>query len=481
MNEQEVREGLENARTRLNDAHTQADGRALTEDEQRQWDEDMAYIAEQERVLARYDEIRTLAARGYVEAPTPDPIAEPDGLRTPGRQNPWDLNVVTRALHQETPEKGGQELRSRALDAVEKSVGINDRSKEHITKLLSAFDMEDDEAEGSGARRLAAHVIATSSPEYIRAWSKAFKTGMRTGAPDMRALDVLQRAMSLTDASGGHAVPLPIDPTLILDDDQTVSPFRQISTVKTIVTDELKTVNTTAVTASYDAEAAEVSDDATTFANTNISMHMARAFVPHSIEIGMDYPGFTQDIAFLLADAKMQLEDAKFATGSGTGEPFGVVTGITGANIIASNTADTFALGDVYDLDEELPSRFARNAAWVANKKIYTAIREAGNANLDDFWVNLRDGQPSQLLGHPTYEASEMDGVIDAAADNKVLILGDFKWYWIVDRVGFSMELVPHLFHTTTNRPSGQRGVFAYWRNGADVVLERAFRLLNVT
>jgi hypothetical protein len=27
------------------------------------------------------------------------------------------------------------------------------------------------------------------------------------------------------------------------------------------------------------------------------------------------------------------------------------------------------------------------------------------------------------------------------------------------------VELIPHLFATANNRPSGQRGLYAYWRN----------------
>jgi HK97 family phage major capsid protein len=411
-----------------------------------------------------------------------DPLGEPDGIRQRFRGNPWDLDQVTRSLHREEPERGGGDLRARALGAVEHVQGVSDRSKQHITQLLEGFDYLDDEAEGRGARQVAAHIVATSSPEYMRAWAKAFKTGMRSGQPDVDALRVLQRAASLTDAAGGYAVPLPIDPTLIINDDGSVSPMRQISTVRTVVTDQLRTVNATAVSASYDAEAAEVSDDTPTWANTDISIYMARAFIPHSIEIGMDYPGFTGDVSMLLANAKMNLENTKFVLGSGTNEPIGIVTALTGGSFeLTSTTTDTFALADVYKLEENLPEQFEQNAAWLANKKIYSAIRQAGGANLDDFWVGLRDGRPSSMLGYPPYAASAMDGVVNATQENRVLILGDFRWFWIVDRIGFSMELIPHLFHTSNNRPSGQRGVFAWWRNGSDSVLDRAFRMLNVT
>lgn len=473
-------------RTEMRAIHTAAADAAFTPEQTERWD---ALDAEERGIaaaLAERDAQRERVARfasrpGHSEST--DPLGEPRSVHENGETRKiWDLDAVTRSLR-EDPARGGRDLRARALDAVEKAPGVNERSKAKITALLDSLDMEDEEAEGRGARGVAAHVIATSSPEYMRAWAKAFKTGMRYGQPDVAAVQVLQRAMSLTDSAGGYAVPLPIDPTLILADDGSVNPFRQISTVKTVVTDALRTVNSTAVSASWDAEAAEVSDDTTTFANTDISVHMARAFVPHSIEIGMDYPGFTQDVAMLLADAKANLEASAFATGTGSGQPFGIVTALaSGSYEITENTDDTFALSDVYDVDEELPSRFSQNASWVANKKIYQAIREAGGANLDDFWVNLRDGAPSQLLGHPAYEASAMDGVIttSGAVNNYVMVLGDFRNYWIVDRVGFSIELIPHLFHTSNNRPSGSRGVFAFWRTGADSVNDRAFRLLNI-
>lgn len=484
----ELRSRIGEIETELRTIHTTAGDNAFTDEQQTTWDARQGDLAATRKELADF-EARLKSLEGFAAVPearestTPDPLGEPGSVREDAKaRKVWDLDAVSRALHRESPERGGSDLRERALDAVERASGVSERSKAHITAVLESFDMEDDEAEGRGARSVAAHVIATSSPEYMRAWAKAFKTGMRTGQPDFKAMQVLQRAMSLTDAAGGYAVPLPIDPTLIVNDNGSVSPLRQISTIRTIVTDQLRTINATAVTASYDAEAAEVSDDSPTIANIDIPVHMARAFIPHSIEIGMDYPNFTQDVGMLLANSKMDLENTKFVLGSGSGEPTGIVTALTGGSfVVASATTDTLALADIYKLDEELPEKFYDNASWLAHKKIYSAVRQAGGANLDDFWANLGQGRPAQLLGHDAYNASAMDGVVNATQDNYVAVLGDFQWFWIVDRVGFSVELIPHLFHTTSNRPSGQRGVFAWWRNGSDSVLDRAFRMLNVT
>ena len=48
----------------------------------------------------------------------------------------------------------------------------------------------------------------------------------------------------------------------------------------------------------------------------------------------------------------------------------------------------------------------------------------------------------------------------------------------IVDRVD---QLVPHLFGTARNYPTGQRGLYAYWRVGAGVLTWEAFRTLKVS
>jgi HK97 family phage major capsid protein len=63
----------------------------------------------------------------------------------------------------------------------------------------------------------------------------------------------------------------------------------------------------------------------------------------------------------------------------------------------------------------------------------------------------------------------------------KLIIAGDFQaGYLIADRLGMSVELVPHLFGATSRFPKGQRGLFAIWRTGGGVLAQNAFRYLEV-
>jgi hypothetical protein len=85
----------------------------------------------------------------------------------------------------------------------------------------------------------------------------------------------------------------------------------------------------------------------------------------------------------------------------------------------------------------------------------------------------LQAGTPSRLLGYPVYEASEISGTITNAV--KMAVFGDFSRYMILDRVGLTVEVLPHLLGAN-RRPTGERGLYAYWRNGAKVLDANAFR-----
>ncbi len=62
--------------------------------------------------------------------------------------------------------------------------------------------------------------------------------------------------------------------------------------------------------------------------------------------------------------------------------------------------------------------------------------------------------------------------------DNHILAYGDWSQFVIADRIGSTIEIVPQIFGAN-QRPTGQRGAFL-WFVPADVVVDEAFRVLNV-
>ena len=83
-----------------------------------------------------------------------------------------------------------------------------------------------------------------------------------------------------------------IDPTVILTDQESDNPFLRIANVVDVTTNVWKGVSAAGVSWSFDAEGAEVSDDSITLAQPTVTIFTARGFIPYSVEVGMDWPGF---------------------------------------------------------------------------------------------------------------------------------------------------------------------------------------------
>lgn len=398
-------------------------------------------------------------------------ILEPDSVSDRRFRNPWDLSEVR--TFGVAPQAIQAELRSRALSAVERMPFANDTVREAATNLIERSDDEDS--------RLAKLALATSSPEYMQAFVAQVRSfGKADLDGDVRA--AYTRAMSLTDAAGGFLVPFQIDPTVILTANGSRNQIRQAARVVQTTGDVWRGISSAGVTGSWDAEAAEVSDDSPTFGQPEIPVYKGSVFVAASLEVAQDAQGLAGELASMIADEKDRMESEAFVTGSGTGQPTGIVTALDGtASEVAVSTAETFALADVYALDSALPARWRSNASWLAHRSIYNRIRQFDTNGGAGLWERLGNGQPPALLGRPALEAESMDSSWNAAAsgDNFIAVYGDFRNYVIADRVGTTIEYIPHLFGAN-RRPTGQRGWYAYFRVGADSVNDNAFRMLNL-
>ncbi|HKY57535.1 MAG TPA: phage major capsid protein [Aeromicrobium sp.] len=395
-----------------------------------------------------------------------DAILEPDSIEDKRFRNPWDLSDVR--TFGRSDEELGTEFRARAESAIERMQGASDAVREAAQKILDRADNQS---------KLARQILVTSSPEYLRGWSK-----LAMGKQHALTAEE-QRAMSLTDSAGGYLVPFQLDPTVIITSDGTRNDIRQIARTVVATGDVWNGVSSGAVSWSWDAEGAEVSDDATTFAQPTVAIHKAQGFVPISIEAFDDAANVTQEVGRLLAFGKDTLEATAFATGTGSGQPFGIVTALAGTSSEINAAADdTFAIADVYSTYGGLPARYRSGASWLANNLIYNLVRRFDTSGGAGLWTTLGNDRPENLLGRPVYEAEAMDGTVttSGAVSNYIMVFGDFSNYVIADRVGTRVEFIPTLFHTSNNRPSGQRGWHAWYRVGADSVNDGAFRLLDV-
>tara|TARA_R110000803_G_scaffold85315_3_gene151643 strand:- start:1272 stop:2702 length:1431 start_codon:yes stop_codon:yes gene_type:complete len=414
--------------------------------------------------------LAVLEARSEALSARTAPVEGLNQINKPSERSVYDVSEIRYGAP-------AAEVRDRGVRAIDATRGLTDDQKTQAEHVMRS-------AEGDRDGSVARHIVATGNPEYRSAFVKALGGEADMWSNEERAAVQAVRAASLTNNAGGFAVPFTLDTTIIDTGSHSTNPFRQISRVVQTTTDSWNGVSSAGITASWDAEAAEVSDDAPTLAQPSIPVYKGAAFVPFSIEIGQDWAGMESDVRTMIMRAKDDLEGAAFVSGNGTSAPQGVTTALDGtASEIAPTTAEAFAAADVYKLESALEARYGSNAAWIAHKVYYNAVRQFDTSGGSALWETIGGGRPGQLLGYDAFESSDMDSVLPdstATADNFAMLLGDFSNYVIVDRIGMSIELIPHLFATANNRPSGQRGFYAHFRTGAEVVNINGIKMLSI-
>lgn len=428
---------------------------------------------EAEALRSRIEEMETIVA---ARANAPRPVVPG---ATPGTgSDVFDLNLRSIRIGDEASD-----IDSRARRALD-GMRLNDDQKAHVERRLN-----DDSINARGT--LARHILATGSEQYRSAFVAALGTMTggyieRSHADALRTAQDEYRALSIgTDGTGGYLMPFTLDPTLIDINAGVANPIRRVARVRTTMTDNWQGVTDAGVTASWDAEFSEVSDDTPTLAQVAATIKHPRVFVPFSLEHEDDIPQVLSDMSASMGRAKDRLESAAFATGAtGGSNPAGLVTLLVAATkTVASATTDTFAVADLYNLQGDLPDRYDDTATWLLHKKIVNLIRQFGTADSHALLTRLADGSNGlDLLGAPIEHWSSLDGVINATADNYIGVYGDIgEAFSIIDRLGMTVELIPHLFHTSNNLPSGQRGIYGRWRVGSVLTNADAARVLNVT
>jgi HK97 family phage major capsid protein len=229
-------------------------------------------------------------------------------------------------------------------------------------------------------------------------------------------------------------------------------------------------------TATYAPEATEATDASPTLAQPSIDTARGQCFIPFSIELGQDWTSLQPELGRLMSDGRDTLDAVKFLTGGGTDEPAGVLTGLTTSQRVQTASTATFALEDVHYLRQALPARFVPNATWASHPNRFDSIyRFVGGNSTEPPPLPTRDGP---MLGRPKVEWTTI--ATASSSGTKLMIYGDFKsGFFIADRVGMSVELIPHLFGAANRYPTGQRGLYAFWRTGSKVVVPEPLRYLE--
>lgn len=139
----------------------------------------------------------------------------------------------------------------------------------------------------------------------------------------------------------------------------------------------------------------------------------------------------TSELPPLLAERMGRNANNKLTVGTGTDQPQGVVTGVTGVTTAAGT--DAITLPELLALKHSVDRSYRQNprAAWMFNDNTLLALKQlqVGTSDARPIWQpSYQAGEPDLLDGHPYWINNDM---ADIGAGNKPVLFGDFSKYRI--------------------------------------------------
>nr|MBQ4457961.1 phage major capsid protein [Clostridia bacterium] len=294
-------------------------------------------------------------------------------------------------------------------------------------------------------------VKATATPEY----SRAFWDMMR-GNNTLEVRDALSVG---TGSAGGYTVPDEFERQLVQSLDEN-NVFRRIAKViRTQSGTRTIPIATDSGSASWIEEGTSIDESDVSFDKATLSAYKLGCLIKVSNEL-------LNDSAFDIAAHIAQrfgvrfgnAEENAFLNGTGPSatpgtpsQPTGILTTLT-ANTTAGSAVD-LSFDDMYKLYYSLKAPYRSNAAWVCSESVMLKLMMLKDGNSNYVWKpSLEVGKPDTFLGHPIYTSQYMPGLTGTASQDKnkkVVLFGDFSYYWIADRQNRTVKRLNELYAAT--------------------------------
>lgn len=237
-----------------------------------------------------------------------------------------------------------------------------------------------------------------------------------------------------TTTAGGHTVPTSFY-------DQLVEHLIEVSGImqagptilRTTSGENLQIPKTTAHgTAAITSENSAITASDSTFGQATLGSYKYGRLVQVSRELVEDTA--VDLLGYLARDCGRSVGNAFGAhavTGTGSGQPAGVVTGSTAGVTGAASVAGVFTADNLIDLFYSVisPYRASTSCAWLMRDATVAAIRKLKDQNDQYLWQpSLVVGAPETLLGKPIYTDPNVAAV---AATAKSVLFGDMSAYFV--------------------------------------------------
>ena len=141
-------------------------------------------------------------------------------------------------------------------------------------------------------------------------------------------------------------------------------------------------------------------------------------------------------------------EEQAIIAGDGSHKPIGLLHDTLGAQIgVTANSATAITADELIDLQHSIKSGYRRKACWIMNDATISAIRKLKDGQGQYIWQpGIKEGAPDMLFNQKVLMSNYMPLV---ASGNKVILYGDYSYYWLAEREGRTLERLNELYAMT--------------------------------
>ena len=319
-------------------------------------------------------------------------------------------------------------------------------------------------------------------PTATDAYNKAFWDMMR-GNNSMEVRDALSVGVN---ENGGFTVPDEFERQLIQGLEEN-NIFRTLAhTIHTNSGTRTIPIATDSGSASWIEEGAAIQESDMAFAQETLSAYKLGCMIKVSNEL-------LNDSAFNIAAHIAQrfgvrfgnAEEDAFINGTGPSanpqttpsQPTGILTSLTASAGNTTEDAVTVHFDNIYKLYYSLKSPYRRKASFLCNETLLLQLMLIKDKNDNYIWKpGLEVGKPDTILGRPIYTSGYMPALTGTAATDagkKVLLFGDFSYYWIADRQSRTLKRLNELYAVTD-----QVGFIGTQRVDGKLILPEAMQVM---
>jgi HK97 family phage major capsid protein len=141
-------------------------------------------------------------------------------------------------------------------------------------------------------------------------------------------------------------------------------------------------------------------------------------------------------------------EEQAIISGDGAHKPIGLLHDTLGAEVgVTTASATAITADELIDLQHSIKSGYRRKACWIMNDATISAIRKLKDGNGQYIWQpGIKEGAPDMLFNQRVLMSNYMPLI---GAGNKVILYGDYSYYWLADRTGRTLQRLNELYAMT--------------------------------